>query len=124
MRLPFIGYVSAGYPIEMFVQSQTVVVPAFLVSHPDQTYVLQVRGHSLNEECMADGDFLLIEARQTAQSGEMVVGLINQQDTIIKRYFAEGQYIRLEGHGSKPIIVRAEHLMIQGAIVGLYRSYK
>lgn len=123
IQLPFIGYVSAGYPIEMFIQSQKLMVPSFLVANPENTYVLRVRGNSLNEECMADGDFLVIEARQSAQSGEMVIGLINQQDTIIKHYYAEGQYVRLEGHTSKPMILRTEHLVIQGIVVGLFRSY-
>lgn len=125
IELPFIGFISAGSPIEMFSQSQTLAVPEFLVHSPENTYVLKVRGDTLHEELIADGDFLIVEARQTASPGETIVGIINNHDTIIKRYFPEGDYIHLKGHNPlhHPIILRCEDFLIQGAVVGTFRIY-
>ncbi|MBA3722788.1 MAG: repressor LexA [Parachlamydiaceae bacterium] len=123
IQLPFIGNISGGIPIEMFVQSQTLTIPALLVPHPENTYILRAEGSSLNEELICDGDLLLVEARQEAQPGEIIVGLINQNETIIKKYYSEGLYIRLEGHTHHSLTVRAETLLVQGVLVGLIRTY-
>lgn len=123
VQLPFIGNITMGHPIEMFVQSQTLNVPTFLVPYPEHTYILRAEGDSLNEEYISDGDLLLVEARQEAQAGEMIIGLINNHDTLVKRYFPEGHYIRLEGHTHQPLILRADNLRIQGVLVGLLRAY-
>lgn len=123
IELPFIGQLIGGYPIELFMQSQRLTVPAFLVPSPDKTYVLRVRGNNLHEEFIHDGDLLLVEARQDAQAGETIVALINQNEAIIKCYYSEGQYIRLEGHHHEPIILRETSIAIQGVLVGLMRSY-
>ena len=68
---------------------------------------------------------LLIEAREDVHPGEVILGLINQTDSILKRYYPEGQYIRLEGQqpNAPSLIVRSEHILIQGALVGLLRTY-
>lgn len=123
--LPLIGHIIAGYPIEMFIQSQTIPIPASLVHNPDNTYVLQVQGDSFHEEFIQDGDLLLVEARSNVQAGETIIGLINQHDTIIKRYFPEGHYIRLESihPHQQPLTLRHEHLSIQGILTGLIRAY-
>jgi repressor LexA len=123
IQLPFIGNIAAGYPIEMFVQTQTLTVPALLVPQPENTYILHAQGDSLNEEMICDGDLLLVEARQEAQPGEMIVGVINHNETILKRYYPEGPYIRLEGHNHQALTLRAETLFIQGVMVGLIRTY-
>jgi repressor LexA len=79
----------------------------------------------LNEELIADGDFLLVEARHHAQSGETIVALINEQDTIVKRYHPDGDYIRLSGNNPHllPIMLRPEDVEIQGVLVGLLRIF-
>jgi repressor LexA len=125
VQLPLIGNLSAGYPLELFVRSQTLGVPASLVHNADNTYILQVQGDSLQEEWIQDGDFLLIEARQEVQPGEIILGLINHHDTVLKRYYPEGQYIRLESqHPHHPTLtLRSEHIVIQGVLVGLLRMY-
>lgn len=123
VELPFIGNISAGHPIEMFIQTQTIIVPLSLVHAPDKTYVLRALGDSLNEEAINDGDLLIVEARQDAQAGEMIIALINQHDTVIKRYYPEGQYVRLESHHHQPFILRQESITIQGILLGLIRHY-
>lgn len=124
-KIPLIGNLSIGYPLELFIHPQMISVPLSLLHAPDNTYLLQVQGDALQNERMQDGDLLLIEARQEIQPGEMILGLINQTDTVLKRYYPEGQYIRLESQeGSvRSLIVRSEHIVIQGALVGLLRMY-
>lgn len=125
IQLPLIGNISAGYPLELFVRSRMVAVPTSLVQAPEHTYILQTQGDALQDEYIQDGDLLLIEARQDIQPGEIILGLINQHDTVLKRYYPEGQNIRLESqHPHVPsLTVRYEHILIQGVLVGLLRIY-
>lgn len=124
-KIPLIGNLSIGYPLELFIHPQMMSVPLSLLHTPENTYLLQVQGDALLNERMQDGDLLLIEARQEIQPGEIVLGLINQTDTVLKRYYPEGQYIRLESQEGnvRSLIVRCEHIVIQGALIGLLRVY-
>lgn len=123
--LPFIGYLSIGYPLELFIQSENMAVPATLVASPETTYILQVQGDTLKEESIINGDLLLIETRQEIEAGEMVLGLINQHDSFLKRYYPEGHYIRLEGMAPHPSSMTLKHelISIQGVLAGLIRAY-
>lgn len=124
LSIPFIGYISSGEPITTFSKSQSFEVPHSFVKVPEATYALKVRGDSLIEELIADGDYLLIEARQEAQAGETVVALLNQNDIIIKKYFLEEAYVRLVSLNphAHPLIVREDDLMIQGVVVAVIRK--
>lgn len=125
IQLPLIGNLSIGYPLELFIQSKFVPVPSSLVHDADNTYLLRMQGELLVEEGIHDSDLLLIEARSDVQAGEIVLGLINQHDTVLKRYYPEGPYIRLESqHPHHPsLTLRHEHIAIQGILVGLLRIY-
>jgi repressor LexA len=124
LELPFIGHICAGQPLETFPQSQKLAVPDFLVQAPDRTYALRAKGNSLNEELIADGDILLVEARSEAYEGETIVGVVDNHATIVKRYYPEGNYIRLEGgEGQKPLILKADDLIIQGVVTGMLRFF-
>lgn len=125
VQLPLVGNLSIGYPLELFERPQLVAVPSSLAPIPDNTYLLQAHGDSLHDEWILDGDLILIEARQDIQPGEIILGLINQHDTVLKRYYPEGQYIRLESQHPqiRPLTVRIEHISIQGVMIGLFRMY-
>jgi repressor LexA len=125
LQLPLIGNLSIGYPLELFIQPQMIPVTPSLVHNPDSTYILQTQGDSLKEEGIFDGDLLLIEARQDIQPGEIILGLINQHDTLLKRFYPEGQNIRLESQYSAapPLTIRYEHISIQGVLISLMRVY-
>lgn len=125
VELHLIGNVSAGYPIEMFVKSQTLTVPPSMINSPENTYVLRAQGDSFQDEFIQDGDLILVEARQEIQPGETILGLINQHDTVIKRYYSEDQYVRLESQHKNhfPLTIHREHIFIQGVLVGLLRAY-
>ncbi|KAF3363410.1 LexA repressor [Chlamydiales bacterium STE3] len=124
-QIPFIGLVAQGFPIETFPRTKNIKVPSSLVPAPDNTYVLKAKGETLSEERIADGDLLVVEARQEAQYGEIVLATINNYDTIVKRYYPEGSYVRLEGSHDQhqPIILEKDEVVIQGILIGLIRIY-
>ncbi|MDP1879713.1 MAG: transcriptional repressor LexA [Parachlamydiaceae bacterium] len=125
INLPIIGNLICGYPLELFAKHQTLIVPSHMVHQIESTYVLQIQGNALIEEAILDGDYVLIEARQIIQPGEIILGLINHHDTVLKRYFPEDQSIRLEGQYSKchPLNIKHEHIIIHGVLVGMIRLY-
>lgn len=124
-EVELIGQISAGHMIEMFPQSQTVYVPDSLIHDSENTYALRVIGYSLSDELMMEGDLLLVEARTDVQPGETIVGLVNQQETIVKKYYPEGVYVRLVGQNAhhQSIILRSEDVLVQGIVIGLIRLY-
>lgn len=126
LQLPLIGTLAAGFPIETFHHSQQIDVPRSFVQHEESTYVLRVKGDTLVNERINDGDFLVIEARSEAEEGELVLATLNGQDTIVKRYHPEGGYLRLEGaeESAAPLMLHPEEVDIQGVIIALLRSYQ
>ena len=124
-QLPLIGNISAGYPLELFMHPKMIDVPSSLSHQSEHTYILQVQGDGFQDAWIQDSDLILIDARQSIHPGEIILGLINQTDTVLKRYFPEGQNIRLESpqKQSYSLTVRCEHISIQGILVGLMRMY-
>lgn len=125
IKIPFIGHIVAGEPIKTFPKMQTLSVPAFLIHAPENTYILKAQGDSLIEEQIADGDLLFVEAKREANAGETIVAKINRHETIVKKYFPEGLYARLEGGNPhlQAMILRHENIEIQGIVVALMRTY-
>lgn len=125
VQIPLIGNLSPGYPLEIFIKPSMIAVPSTLVHSPENTYILQTQGDGLREEGIHHGDLLLIESRQDILPGEIILGLINQHDTVLKRYYPEGQNIRLESQhsGGSSLTIRYEHITIQGVLIGLWRMY-
>jgi len=125
ITVPLIGHISSAFPIETFPRTQTVQLPRYLSCDPDRTYVLRARGDSLSDEYIADGDLVVVEARSEARPGEFVVATVNHQETVVKRYYPEGQYVRLEGNNphQQSVIIRNEDLTVQGVMIGLLRLY-
>ncbi len=125
IELPFLGLISAGIPIETFPHTENIAILSAFVPNPNQSYLLKVRGDSLSEEYIQDTDLLIIEARQIAQPGETTILLIRNQETVIKRYYPQGPYVRLEPANLNftPLIIKTEEVSIQGIVVGLLRQY-
>lgn len=123
-ELPLLGYVAAGQPIEAVANVESVVVPDFMSTH-GKNYVLRVRGDSMIEEHIEDGDYVVVEERATANNGEMVVALMDGEYVTLKRYFREGRRIRLQpaNPNFSPILVDEENLTIQGVVIGIMRKY-
>jgi repressor LexA len=122
--LPLLGYVAAGVPIEAIATSETIAVPEDLVGRRD-TYVLRVRGNSMIDEQICDGDLVIVEDRKTAQNGEMVVALLSGSDVTLKKLYRENGRVRLQPANPtmQPIFVDPEQLQVQGVVVGVMRKY-
>jgi repressor LexA len=124
VELPMLGYVAAGAPIEAVAGTETIAVPEDLVGRRD-TYVLRVRGDSMIDEQIRDGDFVLVEDRKTAENGEMVIALIGGSDATLKKFYRESGRVRLQpaNPALQPIIVDPANVQIQGVVVGVMRKY-
>jgi repressor LexA len=124
IELPLLGYVAAGVPIEAVASSETIAVPEDLVGRRD-TYVLRVRGNSMIDEQICDGDFVIVEDRKTAQNGETVVALLGGADVTLKKLYRENGRVRLQpaNPAMQPLFVDPDQLQVQGVVVGVMRKY-
>ena len=124
VELPLLGFVAAGVPIEAVATSESIAVPEDLVGKRD-TYVLKVRGDSMIDEQIRDGDFVVVEDRKTAENGEMVIALLGGSDVTLKKFYREDGRIRLQpaNPAMQPLLVTPEQLQIQGVVVGVMRKY-
>jgi repressor LexA len=125
VELPMLGYVAAGMPIEAVATSESIAVPETLVSGKRDTYVLRVRGDSMIDEQIRDGDWVVVEDRRAADNGEMVIALVGGQDATLKKFYKEGGRVRLQPANPtmEPILVDPDAVQIQGVVVGVMRKY-
>jgi repressor LexA len=123
-ELPLLGIVAAGEPIEAVETRETISVPADLV-RGENNYVLRVRGDSMIDEGIRDGDFVIVEERHTAANGETVIALVGGTEATVKKFYRENGTVRLVPANSQmePIVVRGNELTIQGVVIGLIRKY-
>jgi len=124
VELPLLGFVAAGAPIEAIATSETIAVPEDLVGK-QETYVLRVRGDSMIDEHIRDGDFVIVEDRRTAENGEMVIALVGGSDVTLKKFYREPNRIRLEpaNPAMAPLVFDPSQVQIQGVVVGVMRKY-
>jgi repressor LexA len=124
VELPLLGYVAAGAPIEAVPGNETISVPEDLVGRRD-TYVLRVRGDSMIDEQIRDGDYVIVEDRRTADNGEMVIALVGGTDVTLKKFYRENGRIRLQpaNPALQPIILDPDQVQIQGVVIGVMRKY-
>ncbi len=124
VELPMLGYVAAGLPIEAVTGTETIAVPEDLVGKRE-TYVLRVRGDSMIDEQIRDGDFVIVEDRKTAENGEMVIALVGGTDVTLKKFYRENGRVRLQpaNPAMPPIIMDASLVQLQGVVVGVMRKY-
>jgi repressor LexA len=122
--VPLIGLISAGQPIEAIRTNEVVAVPEDMIGRRD-VYVLRVKGESMVEDQVRDGDYVIVENRASARNGEMVVALLQGENATLKKYYREKGQIRLQpAHPTmKPILAKEEDVKIQGVVIGLMRKY-
>jgi len=122
-RLPLAGRIAAGYPVEAMETSESISLGDIIGNR--EVFALQVRGESMRDEHILDGDFVLVEKTSTARSGEIVVALVRGAETTLKRYYPEGSLVRLQPANSEmePIFVPAAQVSIQGRVLGMLRKY-
>src|ERR1700751_2105956 len=121
--LPLMGRIAAGQPIEAVQNPETISLADFVRSK--EVFVLEVRGESMQDEAILDGDYVLVEKTKTAHNGDIVVALVNGSDATLKRFYREGEKIRLQPSNAKmkPIMVHARDVDIQGRVIGVLRKY-
>jgi len=125
VELPLLGRVAAGTPIEAVQASETIFVPEDMVGRRD-TYVLQVKGDSMIDEQIRDGDYVIVENRKVARDGEMVIALLQGENVTLKKLYREGGgKVRLQPANArmKPLLVDQDDLRIQGVVIGVLRKY-
>jgi repressor LexA len=125
VELPLLGRVAAGSPIEAISSSETVFVPEDMVGRRD-TYVLQVKGESMIDEQIRDGDYVIVEDRTSVRDGEMVIALVGGDSVTLKKLYREGEgRVRLQpaNRRMKPIFVDQDDLRVQGVVIGVLRKY-
>lgn len=125
VELPLLGRVAAGSPIEAIDASETIFVPEDMIGRKE-TYVLQVKGDSMIEEQIRDGDYVIVENRTTADDGEMVIALLDGENVTLKKLYREGHgQVRLQPANArlKPLVVDQDRLQIQGVVIGVLRKY-
>ena len=123
IELPLRGMIAAGVPLEAVQDNETIPLP--WSSDDSNLYVLKVKGKSMIEDHIDDGDYVIIEQRETASNGETVVALIEGENATLKRFYREGGHVRLQPANAsmEPIMVRDGEFRIQGVVVGVLRKY-
>jgi repressor LexA len=122
-RLPLMGRIAAGQPVEAVEQSETISLGDILGNK--ECFALEVRGDSMRDEHIMSGDYVLVERTKVAREGEIVVALVDGTDATLKRFYREGNLIRLQPSNAEmaPIYAPAANVAIQGKVLGILRKY-
>ncbi len=123
VEIPLLGNITAGQPIERIENADRVKVPANMVRK--NTYALKVQGHSMVDDNIQDGDIIVVEKRLTAENGQSVVALINNEQVTLKKFYIEADGIRLQpaNKNMKPIILKNEEVQVLGIVSGVIRNF-
>ncbi len=121
LTLPVMGEIAAGQPIEAYEEAaESLEVPGSMQARPD-SYVLRVRGKSMIDALIDDGDFVIVQPQATAHDGDIVVALLEDNGVTLKRYFREKDRIRLQPANAEMEPIYATDVQIQGKVVGVIR---
>lgn len=122
--LPLLGFIAAGSPIEPYTENDaTFKVSPELITGKRRAYVLQVKGQSMIEDHIQDGDYVVIEETNSVNNGDIVVALLDNGLATLKRYYKEVTRIRLEPANANMSPIYATNVQIQGRVVGLIRKF-
>jgi repressor LexA len=125
IELPLFGFIAAGSPIEPYTDpSATFAVSPNMVSPSKKSYVLRVKGESMVEDGILDGDYVVVEETNEARNGDIVVAMIASGVVTLKRFFRESDRIRLEPANSAMQPIYSKNVTIQGKVVGVIRRYQ
>ena len=126
LRFPLVGKIAAGYPIEKFPQADQLNLEEIFGPRLGQqagTFALQVDGDSMKDEGIFDGDYVIIERRETARNGERVVALLPNGETTLKTFHKERDHIRLQPANPEFEAIRVKDCKVQGVVIGVLRRY-
>jgi repressor LexA len=124
-EIAVLGTIAAGQPIEALPYPQTISIPKDMVGR-FETYALRVEGNSMVDENIQHGDYIIIEARETAENGETVVAMINNEEVTLKKLYIEPDHIRLQPANAKmrPIILHNHEVRVMGVVCAVIRKYR
>jgi len=122
-ELPLLGRIAAGRPVEALQNPETISLADFTRSK--EVFVLQVKGDSMQDEAILDGDYILVEKTSAVRNGEIVVALVDGTESTVKRIYKEGDKVRLQPSNAamQPVIVPAAAVQVQGRVIGVLRKY-
>ena len=124
IEIPLLGKITAGKPIERVEDNEQVKVPANMVRK--DTYALKVCGHSMIDDNIQDGDIVIIEKRLSAENGQSVVALINNEQVTLKKFYIEADGIRLQPANPEmeAILLKNEEVEVLGVVTGVIRQFE
>ena len=124
VEIPLLGTITAGNPIERVEHHERIRVPANMVRK--NTYALKVQGHSMIDDNIQDGDIIIVEKRESAESGQSVVALINNEQVTLKKFYIEIDGIRLQpaNPDMEPILLKNEEVQVLGVVTGVIRAFE
>ena len=122
VEIPLLGWVAAGQPVDLSQEDERIAVPVNMVSK--NSYALRVRGHSMIDDNIEDGDIIVIEKRETAANGQSVIAMINGETVTLKKFYVERNGIRLQpaNPDMAPIYLHNEEVQILGIVTGVIRQ--
>ena len=125
VEVPLLGRVTAGQPIQINEVPETISLPEALIGR-GETFVLEVRGDSMIDEAIKDGDLVIVEKRSSANNGDMVIACIENEEVTLKRIYREGERVRLQpsNPAMPPIIIENRDVTIKGIVIGVMRKYR
>ena len=123
IEIPLLGNITAGNPIERIENRDLVKVPANMVRR--NTYALKVQGDSMIDDNILDGDIVVIEKQVSAENGQSVVALINNEQVTLKKFYIESDGIRLQPANPEmePIYLKNEDVQVLGVVSGVIRNF-
>ncbi len=124
VRVPLLGTVAAGLPIEALAEHEEIVLPEEWLGR-GRTYALRVRGDSMIDEQIRNGDTVVVETREMARNGETVIALVDGDSVTVKQYHRDGPSIRLvPANPNFPVLtLPEERVQIQGVVIGVLRRF-
>lgn len=124
MELPLMGFIAAGLPLEPHTdQNATFKVAASMISGKKPAFILQVKGNSMIDDGIFDGDYVLIEHTQEAHNGDIVIALVDNGLATLKRFYKEGERVVLKPANASMSPIYPTQIQIQGKVVGLIRKF-
>jgi len=125
IELPLMGYIAAGAPLEPYTDpNASFQISASMISGKKTAYVLQVKGSSMIEDGILDGDYVVIEKADSAQNGDIVVALVDDSLATLKKFYKEGDIVVLKPANSQMDPIYPKQLKIQGIAVGVVRKFQ
>lgn len=134
VKIPVLAAIAAGQPLPVFpqdvataIEEDSVDIDAGMAAKSDKLYALRVKGDSMIDALIRDGDMVVLEAQESAEPGEMVAAwLVQEEEATLKRFFPEGERVRLQPENTtmSAIYVDARNVQIRGRVVGVLRRYE